>query len=110
MCQVQGVGSCNLGVLDLERKPQIEVLSIMQSVAKDLVSKGAEVLTLGCAGMSDMKIAVEEAVGKDVQVVDGAVAGVHHLSGLVRMGCKTAKAGMYASSADKRQLRGQDYV
>ena len=105
-----GVKACNLGVLDLERKPRAEVLSIMQDVGKQLVAQGAEVLTLGCAGMADMKAAVEEAVGEDVQVIDGAVAGVHHLIGLVRMGGKTAKSGMYASSSKGRKLRGQEYV
>ena len=105
-----GVRSCNLGVLDLERKPRAEVFAIMQDVARNLVEQGAEVLTLGCAGMSDMKAAVEEAVGNNVQVIDGVVAGVHHLSGLVRMGGKTAKGGMFASSSKGRKLRGQDYV
>ena len=105
-----GVLSCHLGVLDLERKPRAQVLATMQDVGKKLVGQGAEVLTLGCAGMSDMKAAVEEAVGEDVQVVDGAVAGVHHLSGLVRLGGKTAKGGLYASSAKGRKLRGQEYV
>ena len=105
-----GVASCNLGVLDLERKPRGEVLAIMQDVARKLVDQGAEVLTLGCAGMSDMKAAVGEAVGEDVQVIDGVVAGVHHLSGLVRMGAKTSKGGMYACSSRGRELRGQEYV
>ena len=90
--------SCNLGVLDLERKPREEVLKTMQDVAKDLVSRGADVLTLGCAGMTDMKAAVEKAAGDGVQVIDGVVAGVHHLIGLVRLGAKTAKRGLYASS------------
>lgn len=105
-----GVESCNLGVLDLERKPRQQVLQIMQEVAKMLVAKGAEVLTLGCAGMTDMVAAVEEAAGEDVRVVDGVVAGVHHLIGLVRLGGKTAKSGLYASSAQGRKLRGQHYV
>ena len=105
-----GVASCDLGVLDLERKPRAQVLGTMQTAAKELVAQGAEVLTLGCAGMTDMKAAVEEAVGEDVQVVDGVVAGVHHLTGLVRMGGKTAKAGLYASSSKGRKLRGQSYV
>jgi Asp/Glu/hydantoin racemase len=105
-----GIESCELGVLDLERRPRKEVLGTMQDVAKRLVNLGAEVLTLGCAGMTDMKVAVEEAVGSDVQVVDGVVAGVHHLVGLVRMGGKTAKVGMYASSSRGRKLRGQEYI
>lgn len=81
----------------------------MCTVAKDLVVKGADTLTLGCAGMTMLKPAVEKAVGNDVQVIDGAIAGVHHLVGIVRMGGKTAKAGMYASSAAGRKARGQDY-
>lgn len=108
-----GVESCDLGVLDLERRPRGEVLGMMQVVARKLVEEGAEVLTLGCAGMSDMKAAVEAAVAEvegDVQVVDGVVAGVQHLVGLVRMGGRTSKAGLYASSARVRKLRGQEYV
>jgi Asp/Glu/hydantoin racemase/predicted amidohydrolase len=105
-----GVEACEIGVLDLERKPRDEMLNVMQDVAKLLVANGAEVLTLGCAGMTDRKLAVEEAVGPDVQVVDGVVAGVQHLSGLVRMGGRTAKVGMYMSSATGRKKRGQEYV
>jgi Asp/Glu/hydantoin racemase len=104
-----GVGCCRLGVLELESKPEKEVLEIMCGVAKDLVAKGADSLTLGCAGMTKLKPAVEEAVGKNVQVIDGVLAGVHHLVGLVRMGGRTAKAGMYASGAAGRKARGQDY-
>jgi Asp/Glu/hydantoin racemase len=104
-----GVKSCNLGVLELESKPEKEVLGAMCTVARELVADGADALTLGCAGMTKLKPAVEEAVGENVQVVDGVVAGVHHLIGMVRMGSKTAKAGMYMSSAAGRKARGQTY-
>lgn len=104
-----GVGSCGLGVLELESKSEDEVLGIMCRVGKDLVEKGAECLTLGCAGMTKLKGAVEEAVGSDVQVIDGVLAGIQHLVGLVRMGTKTAKGGMYASSEKGRKGRGQTY-
>ena len=104
-----GVGSCGLGVLELESKSQEEVLDIMCNVGKQLVEQGADCLTLGCAGMSMLKPAVEKAVGDDVQVIDGVLAGVQHLSGLVRMGGRTAKSGMYASSARGRKARGQTY-
>jgi Asp/Glu/hydantoin racemase/predicted amidohydrolase len=104
-----GVKDCDLGVLELESKPEKEVLGVMCEVGKKLVEDGADVLTLGCAGMTNMKAAVEAAVGEDVQVVDGVVAGVHHLVGLCRMGVKTAKKGAYQSSAEQRQLRGQDW-
>ncbi|ORY09217.1 carbon-nitrogen hydrolase [Clohesyomyces aquaticus] len=105
-----GVGTCGLGVLELDSKPEKEVLGIMCDVGKELVEKGADVLTLGCAGMANMKSVVEKAVGEDVQVVDGVVAGVHHLVGLCRARFTTAKRGMYASSAAGRKKRGQQYV
>ncbi|KAK1596667.1 carbon-nitrogen hydrolase [Colletotrichum navitas] len=106
-----GVISCKLGVLDLHEKSQDEVMGIMANVGKRLVEeKGADVLLLGCAGMTPLKGAVEAAVGEDVQVVDGVLAGVHHLAGLVRMGGRTAKSGVYKSSGDGRKARGQDWI
>lgn len=106
-----GIESCELGVLDLERLPRGEVVRVMKGVARRLVEAGAEVLTLGCAGMSEMKAAVEEAVQDEgVQVIDGVMAGVQHLIGVVRMGGKTSKVGMYRSSAAGRKRRGQEYV
>lgn len=104
-----GVRDCDLGVLELESKPEKEVLAIMCDAGKKLVEDGAEVLALGCAGMTNMKAAVEEAVGDNVQVVDGVVAGVHHLVGLCRMGARTAKKGMYKSASLERKRRGQDW-
>lgn len=107
-----GIRACELGVLDLERLPREQVLARMADVARQLVEvDGADVLTLGCAGMTDMRIAVEGAVGPlGVQVVDGVVAGVHHLVGIVRMGGKTAKRGVHRSSVVAREKRGQEYV
>ncbi|CAG5179495.1 uncharacterized protein ALTATR162_LOCUS9314 [Alternaria atra] len=104
-----GARSCDLGVLELESKPEEEVLDIMCDVGKKLVGDGADVLTLGCAGMTNMKAAVEEAVGEDVQVIDGVLAGVQHLAGLCRLGVRTAKRGMYTSAADGRKWRGQNW-
>lgn len=96
-------------MLELESKSEKEVLDIMCNAAKYLVTQGADTLTLGCAGMTKLKLAVEKAVGEDVQVIDGVVAGVHHLAGVVRMGGNTAKAGMYTSSKKKRKFWGQGY-
>ena len=108
---IAGIEACNLGVLDLERKPRDEVLGILRNVSRKLVAQGAEVLTLGCAGMTDMKLAVEEAVKDEgVQVVDGVVAGVQYLVGVVRMGGRTGKGGVWRSSKEGRERRGQTYV
>lgn len=106
-----GIASCNLGVLELESRPTEDVVATMRDVARKLIGEGAEVLTLGCAGMSVLKAAVEAAVAAEgVQCVDGVVAGVQHLVGCVRMGGRTSKVGGWRSSAESRARRGQDYV
>ncbi|KAF3004422.1 hypothetical protein E8E13_010367 [Curvularia kusanoi] len=102
-----GVRGCGMGEAGREKA---EVLRIAGQVAKEMVGDGADVVLLGCVGVSGLKEAIEGAVGDDVQVVDGVVAGVHHLIGLCRMGAKTAKKGAYASSAAARQRRGQDWL
>ena len=111
-----GVEACGMGVLELDKGSadgRKDVIGAMCGAAKRLVDgAGADVIVLGCAGMMKLKGAVEEAVGGDgdVQVVDGVVAGVQHLVGLVRMGVKTAKKGAYASSKVGRLARGQEYL
>jgi Asp/Glu/hydantoin racemase len=107
-----GVRAAELGVLDLERLPREQVLARMMEVAKQMVEiDRADVITLGCAGMTDMTVAVEEAVvPMGVRVVDGVVAGLHHLVGILRMGGKTAKSGVYMSSREGREARGQEYL
>ncbi|KAI2940173.1 hypothetical protein CBS147321_6312 [Aspergillus niger] len=113
-----GVEACGMGVLELDGSDGKgnggkDVVGAMCSAATRLVNiAGADVIVLGCAGMMKLKGAVEKSVGGDgdVQVVDGVVAGVQHLVGLVRMGVKTAKKGAYASSRVARLARGQDYL
>ncbi|KAL3458711.1 carbon-nitrogen hydrolase [Aspergillus heterothallicus] len=105
-----GVESCGLGVLGLEEKGEDVVLGAMCEAASRLVGRGADTIALGCAGMTKLKAAIEKAVGPDVQVIDGVVAGVHHLVGILRMGGRTAKKGLYASSRVGRAARGQDFI
>jgi len=45
-----------------------------------------------------------------VRVVDGVIAGVHHLVGIVRMSGRTAKSGVYMSGRVGRETRGQNYL
>jgi Asp/Glu/hydantoin racemase len=109
-----GVEATGLGVLELETLPREKVLGIMAETARRLVQeRGADCIALGCAGMTEMKIRCEEAVGaKDAtaQVIDGVGVGVQILIGLVREGHMTAKGGVYRSSAVGRKARGQDWL
>jgi len=108
-----GCESTNLGVLELETAPRDKVLDLIGEAAKRLQEKGADCIALGCAGMTEMKIKCEEAVGtKDAtaQVIDGVAVGVQILIGLVREGHVTAKGGIFRSSAVGRKARGQDWL
>ena len=104
-----GVESCDLGVLGLEGAGD-SGSEAMGRAAKALVARGADTITLGCAGMATLKPIVEAAVGPDVEVIDGVVAGVQHLAGLLRIGSRTAKKGMYRSSKVGRMARKQEFL
>lgn len=107
-----GLLSTGLKVAELHTKPREEVLEIMRNVALKLVLENdADIILLGCAGMTDMKGAVESAVKPyDVVVIDGVVAGVNLLAGVLRAGLKTSKRGLFSSSYEARCSREQDWL
>jgi Asp/Glu/hydantoin racemase len=109
-----GCETTNLGVLELETAPRDKVLGLVSEAARRLVEdKGADCITLGCAGMIEMKIRCEEAVGAKkatAQVIDGVGVGVQILIGLVREGHRTAKGGVFRSATEGRKARGQDWL
>lgn len=66
--------------------------------ARRLQARGADCICLGCAGMTDLKNACQDAVGmhdRVAMVVDGVAIGVHFLVGLVKENLGTAKGGRY---------------
>jgi len=109
-----GCETTGLGVLELENLPRDKVLGLVGDAARRLVQeKGADCIALGCAGMTEMKIRCEEEVGaKDAtaQVIDGVGVGIQFLISLVREGHRTAKGGVFRSSAEGRKARGQDWL
>ena len=85
----RSVGPCTTGleVVELQEGDQVKVEAGMKETTGTLVRRGARCIILGCAGMSGMERWVEDAarsVGEEVQVIDGAIAGVQILTGLVR--------------------------
>ena len=118
-----GSEATGLGVLELETKPRYEVLGRMGDASKRLVDeKGADCVLLGCAGMTDMVKACEDAVwpfkepgagdglAGRVNVIDGIEIGVHFLIALVRSRLGTSKRGVYRSADESRQARGQEWL
>ncbi|MGW7257837.1 aspartate/glutamate racemase family protein [Streptomyces sp. NPDC054834] len=66
---------------------------------------GAEVLVLGCAGMTGLQRAVGEKLG--LPVVDGVGAAVKLAESLVSLGLTTSRTGTYEKPLPKRRLWGR---
>lgn len=112
-----GSEAVGMGVLELETKGQEETLGRVGKAARVLVEeKGADSVLLGCAGMTHMTKACEEAVGREdgegerVNVIDGVEIGVHLLIALVQGRLSTAKRGVYRSINEGRKAREQDWL
>lgn len=85
-----GVVSTGLGVLEFhpeDGETDGKVYEKMGEAANKLVGEeGVDVICLGCAGMEGLDEKIREALpkGKVVTVVDGVVAGVEILSGMLQ--------------------------
>ncbi|UPZ31867.1 aspartate/glutamate racemase family protein [Streptomyces sp. LRE541] len=88
-----------LGVLDLGDRERTEAAFV--AAAERARDAGAEVLVLGCAGMTGLQRAVGEKLG--MPVVDGVGAAVKLAESLVSLGLTTSRAGGYAKPLPKRR-------
>jgi allantoin racemase len=97
------VRSTGLQVLELEEKSEAEINALMETVSqRALAEDGAEVICLGCAGMSGLDKELTPRLG--VPVVDGVVAALKLLEGAVSYGIKTSKRRAYAQPGYKEQV------
>ncbi|MGW3469404.1 aspartate/glutamate racemase family protein [Saccharopolyspora sp. NPDC000995] len=93
------VRASGMSVLDLERNPQAAVDAIAEEAARAVRDDRAEVICLGCGGMSGLTERVAERTG--VPVVDGVTAAVTIAESLVRLGLTTSKVRTYAPPRPK---------
>ncbi|MDQ8703036.1 aspartate/glutamate racemase family protein [Streptomyces sp. LHD-70] len=93
------VRASGMAVLDLERDPAAAVEAIVEESARAVEQDRAEVICLGCGGMSGLGERVVERTG--VPVVDGVAAAVTIAESLVRLGLKTSKIRTYAPPRPK---------
>ncbi|MER7082893.1 allantoin racemase [Saccharopolyspora kobensis] len=96
------VRASGMAVLDLERDPDAAVEAIAEQAARAVEDDRAEVICLGCGGMSGLAERVVERTG--VPVVDGVTAAVTIAESLVRLGLSTSKVRTYAAPRPKRVL------
>lgn len=93
------VRASGMAVLDLERDPGAAVEAIAEQAAQAVEQDRAEVICLGCGGMSGLSERVVERTG--VPVVDGVAAAVTIAESLVRLGLTTSKVRTYAPPRPK---------
>ncbi|QWB26296.1 MULTISPECIES: aspartate/glutamate racemase family protein [Streptomyces] len=92
-----------LNVLDLGDDERTETAFL--AAAERACAAGAEVLVLGCAGMTGLQRAVGEKLG--LPVVDGVAAAVKLAESLVALGLTTSRTGSYAAALPKRRVWGR---
>ncbi|WP_030246629.1 MULTISPECIES: aspartate/glutamate racemase family protein [unclassified Streptomyces] len=94
-----------LNVLDLGDEERTETAFL--AAAERACAAGAEVLVLGCAGMTGLQRVVGEKLG--LPVVDGVAAAVKLAESLVGLGLTTSRVGGYAGSLPKRRVWGSPH-
>jgi allantoin racemase len=94
------VRSTGMPVLALESASPDETFQMILNAARQAIeTDGAEVICLGCAGMAGLDKALEKELS--IPVVDGVVAALKLLEGLVSYGLHTSKRLAYSRPGHK---------
>lgn len=97
-----GTVSLEMRVLDFG-KDRIETLNVLERASHQLRERGAEVLLLGCAGLTTF---VEELQAKvEMPVIDPVEAGCRMLQTLCAAGLNTSHIGLYSKPAQQNMQR-----
>lgn len=92
-----------LGVLDLDDPQRTETAFL--AAAERARQAGAEVLVLGCAGMTGLQRTVAEKLG--LPVVDGVSAAIRLAESLITLDLTTSRTGTYAHPLPKKRTWGR---
>ena len=96
--RLAGIETIDLNVTEADRNRK-ETTARLSEAGMRAKRKGAEVLILGCAGMTGLRDAVEKEL--NIPVLDAVETGYRQLELLLACQTKTSKAGLYASPYQK---------
>jgi allantoin racemase len=88
------VRTTGMAVLALESDEEAEYKNVLDAAKMAMLEDGAEVICLGCAGMSGLDKRLEAELR--IPVVDGVVGALKLLEGLVGYGVHTSKRRAYS--------------
>lgn len=94
-----GTAALDMRVLDLE-EDHLGTLAVLERVGKELHTRGADVLLLGCAGLTGFTHELTQRV--PVTVIDPVEAGCRMLKIAVEMGLNTSHSGLFSLPAAQR--------
>ncbi len=94
-----GTVSLDMRVLDFEAH-RAETLDTLERAGRALIERGADVLLLGCAGLTAFTRDLEARI--PVTIVDPVEAGCRSLQVIVDAGLSVSHAGLYARPAPQR--------
>ncbi len=97
-----GSAALEMRVLEFETERE-KTLKTLARVSRDLRARGAEVLLLGCAGLTSYVEALQARV--EMPVIDPVEAGCRMLQTLVASGLNTSHVGLYARPAPQKMNR-----
>ncbi|GFZ76874.1 aspartate/glutamate racemase family protein [Nesterenkonia alkaliphila] len=81
-----------------------EVAGALESRARQLVSRGAEAIVLGCAGFAGLDLELGRRLG--IPVIDGVPAGVRLAEALLSAGMSTSKAHAFSPLNPAKRWKG----
>ena len=97
-----GTQSLDLRVLDFE-KDRNATLDVLERAGQNLRARGAEVLLLGCAGLTAFAQELQERV--EMPIIDPVEAGCRMLRAVRESGLNTSHVGLYSKPAPQRMHR-----
>jgi allantoin racemase len=97
-----GTESLEMRVLDFEKKPE-KTLDRLEKTSLKLRERGAEVLLLGCAGLTGFVDDLQKKV--DMPVIDPVEAGCQVLKTVHASGLNTSHIGLFSSPAPQNMNR-----
>lgn len=100
--RLASIESMNANVLDVEQDKQ-KFINKSILIGEKAIAKGAEVLILGCAGMTNMQTKIKEAL--NIPVIDPVVYGYKTLEMMVENNFPISKIGLYKTPYSKKILK-----